>query len=99
MVHPNTIFDEAKGQTFREYIYPRLNYVFQYENRLTLFREVHPEKLYDICVYGNHKEIIDFDAMSNVYHPNMVDSSFVHDGTGYCHGREIATGFCKCNDG
>ena len=89
MVHPNTIFDEAKGQTFREYIYPRLNYVFQYENRLTLFREVHPEKLYDICVYGNHKEIIDFDAMSNVYHPNMVDSSFVHDGTGYCHGREI----------
>ena len=32
MVHPPTPFIEAKGQLLREYLYPRLRYVFQYEN-------------------------------------------------------------------
>lgn len=89
MVHPNTVFDEAKGQEFRRYIYPRLRYVFQYENRLKLFSEVHPEKPYDICIYSAPQATIHFDTISNVYRPNMVDMSYVHDGSGYCHGREI----------
>ena len=89
MVHPNTVFDEAKGQTLRGYFYPRVRNVFQYENRFKLFAEVHPEKIFDICVYGSPQEHIKFDAMSNVYHPSTIDSSYHHSGQGFCQGREI----------
>lgn len=89
MVHPPTPFIEAKGQSFRKYLYPRLRYVFQYENNLLLFSEVEAKKPYNICIYGQQQEVIEFIAMSDVFHPNMIDISLNHCGDSVCGGREV----------
>lgn len=89
MVHPPTPFIEAKGQLLREYLYTRLRYVFQYENYLLLFSEVHPEKPFNVCIYSHQQDAIEFTSMSDVFHPNMIDASINHQGDSVCQGRYI----------
>ncbi len=87
MVHPPTPFIEAKGQLLREYLYPRLRYVFQYENYLLLFSEVEAKKPFNVCIYGHQQDAIEFTSMSDVFHPNMIDASINHQGDSICQGR------------
>ena len=86
MIHPDEVFDSAKGQIFRENIFPHLKYRFQYENRLGLFSEVHKAKIFDSVIYKGEARNISFDSINNVYHPSVLDYSFEHDGHGICYG-------------
>lgn len=86
MVHPESIYDTAKLSDFRNEAYHRLHYHFQYQNELLLFAEVHHETTYGVNVYGCRKENIGFYSIHNLFHPNTVDASFLHNGIGICHG-------------
>lgn len=88
LLHPETVYDDPKGQPLRKEIYPRLRYHYQYENELNLFTGTndHGRMRFGTSIYGNHQDIINFYNMNNVFHPSTIDASFVHDGHGLCGG-------------
>lgn len=82
-VHPEGVYDDAKGGTLRAEIYGRLRYHFQFFNKLKLFGDVTDQKRYGINVYGGtSSEDPGFISVSNVFHPRTLELSFQHDGTG-----------------
>ena len=89
MIHPDTVFTEAKGQTLREYLYPRLIARYHYNNKLRLFSEVHGEKIFDCCIYRGEPSTIKFDSISNLFHPSTIDASYAHIGNEVCLGLEL----------
>lgn len=88
MIHPDTVYTEAKGQALREYLYPILCARYHYSNKFKLFSEVHGEKIFDCCIYRGNPGEIKFDSMSYVLTPNTIDASYAHDGHGACKGLE-----------
>jgi len=88
MIHPDTVYTEAKGQTLREYLYPRLVARYHYTNRLGLFSEVEGKKIFDCCIYKGEISEIKFDTISNVCHPNTIDASYAHTSNELCLGLE-----------
>ena len=86
LLHPETIYDDPKGQPLRKEVYPRLRYHFQYTNELTLFAEVDHHTKYGEQIYGGKQESIDFLSIHNLFHPSTIDACFVHDGHGICGG-------------
>lgn len=86
LLHPETVYDDPKGQSLRREIYPRLRYHFQYANELTLFSEVDHHTKYGEQIYGSKQESIDFLSIHNLFHPSTIDACFAHDGHGICGG-------------
>ena len=89
LVHPESVYDDPKGQALRAVIYPRLKYHFQFKNELSLFAEVHHETIYGVHIYAGAKSEIDFLSMSNLFHPSTIDGCFVHSGAGRAGGFKV----------
>lgn len=89
MIHPDTVFTEAKGMPFREFLYPRLEARYHYSNRKDLFTGVEGKKIFDCSIYRGVDGEIGFDSVSNLFLPQTLDACYVHDGTGECLGLEI----------
>lgn len=86
LLHPETVYDDPKGQILRHEIYHRLIYHFQYRNEFSLFSDVGHTRTYGTQVYGNRKDSINFSSIHNLYIPNTIEIIFSHDGTGKCPG-------------
>lgn len=86
LLHPESVFDDPKGQPLRKEIYKRLRYHFQYANELTLFPEVDHHTKYGTQIYGSRKDNINFVSIHNLFSPNTIDGCFAHDGHGICGG-------------
>ena len=86
LLHPETVYDDSKGQPLRKEMYPRLRYHFQYQNALNLFAEVAHREKYSTNIYGCKQNEISFDNINNLFHPNIIDSCYSHDGHGVCGG-------------
>ncbi len=89
LLHPETVYDDPKGQIFRREIYSRLLYHFHFLNELLLFAEVGDRMLYSINIYKGTKQIIDFISINNLFHPSTIDGTFIHDGRGICGGFKV----------
>ena len=85
MLHPESVYDDAKGQSLRKIMYRRLQYHFQYQNALNLFPIAHRRK-YSANIYTGLKDEISFDSISNLFHPKTVDECYMHNGQGVCEG-------------
>lgn len=85
MLHPESVYDDAKGQHLRKVMYRRLQYHFQYQNALNLFPIAHRRK-YSANIYTGLKDEISFDSISNLFHPKTVDDCYMHNGQGICEG-------------
>ena len=81
LVHPESHFTEDKAGLFREHCYSRLCRHWQFINELQLY-EIQHQKRYGIHVYGHVREAVDFLMASSLYHPETVERSLRHDGTG-----------------
>lgn len=88
LLHPETVYDDPKGQPLRKEMYHRLAYHFQYQNAFNLFEIGHREK-YSSNIYGSYKDEISFENINNLFHPSTVDACFAHDGHGVCGGIKI----------
>lgn len=88
LIHPDTVFTEAKGQLLREFLFPKLVARYHYSNKLGVFSDVHREKIFDCCIYRGVDSTIHFDSISNLYHPNTIDASYSDLGTSICLGLE-----------
>jgi hypothetical protein len=82
-LHPEGVYDDPKGGKFREKIYPRLKYHFQFDNEKSLFAEVHHCTKFSVNVYSAEKQKrIGFDHIANLFGVNTVEICYNHDGKG-----------------
>lgn len=97
LLHPETVYDDPKGQPLREEVYHRLCYHFQYTNELTLFAEVDHHTKYGEHIYSSRKEIIDFTSIHNLFHPSTIDGCFISNSHGECPGIKDSNGNWNVN--
>lgn len=81
-LHPEGIYDDPKGGGFRQEVYPRLRYHFQFQNELNLFAEVDHHAKFSINIYAHCGEKTAFQHIANLFTPSTVDSCFNHQGQG-----------------
>src|SRR5262249_16217098 len=81
LVHPETHFTDEKAALLREHTYTRLRRHWQFVNELKLY-EVDNHVRYDIHVYGHPTGNVSFLMASSLYHPDTVERSLRHDGSG-----------------
>jgi hypothetical protein len=81
MLHPESHFADPKGGLLRRAAYPRLRRHFQFVNERFLFEEINNKEVFGVHIYGSEQPP-SFLQLSHLFHPEMVDSSLEHDGTG-----------------
>ncbi|WP_425307418.1 DNA methyltransferase [Ammonicoccus fulvus] len=81
MIHLDTHFTDEKAGGLREEVYIRLRRHWEFINELQLF-EIQHQKHYSINVYGSPRPFASFEQASSLYHPETVERSRRHSGTG-----------------
>ena len=81
LIHPETHFTDEKAGALRQGTYQRLRRHWQFLNELVLF-EIDHHVGYGVHVYGMQRPSVTFLQATNLYHPDTVTRSFVHDGSG-----------------
>ena len=86
-LHPEGIYDDSKGGSLRTKLYQHLCAHFMFQNELLLFQDIGDRVRYSVNIYRvNPSQEINFDHISNLYHPSTVDASYSHDGYGIVPG-------------
>ena len=79
-LHPEGIYDDARGGAFREEVYARLRWHFQFENAHKLF-PIHPATKYSINIYGSARNTISFYNIANLFSVSTIDACIRHNGS------------------
>ena len=82
LLHPDSVYDEAKGAKLREALYPRLRWRLQFHNELHLFSDVDHRTRFSVNIYGRAIAAPDFCSLVNLFAPETVEQSLKHDGYG-----------------
>ncbi|MDN2655398.1 hypothetical protein OW493_02920 [Cobetia sp. 14N.309.X.WAT.E.A4] len=91
-LHPEGIYDDPKGGTLREAVYPRLRAHFQFQNQRMLFPIGHRVK-FSINLYNcTPKSSVNFGNIANLFMPKTIDESFTHSGQGIIGGIKLDDG-------
>lgn len=77
IIHPQAIFDDPFGDKFRNELYFRLRYHFQFQNEFKLFAEIGNRNIFSVNIYKGFSSIIDFDAIFSLFHPSTIDGCFI----------------------
>ena len=89
LVHPDSIYDDPYGSILRREVYRRLRCHFQFKNELMLFSEIDHHVIYSINIYGSSKSTVNFISINNLFHPETIDSSLIHNGNGIVGGIKV----------
>ncbi len=81
LIHPESHFTDEKAGLLRENSYRRLRRHWQFINELKLY-EIQHQKRYGVNVYGYSASSVQFMTASSLYHPDTVERSIRHDGSG-----------------
>jgi hypothetical protein len=84
-LHQEGPYEDPSGGPLRTVLYPRLKMHLGFRNEKNLFADVIHTRPFSINVYGPAGSI-GFAHLSNLFHPSTIDSSFDHDGSGFCGG-------------
>ena len=82
LLHPESVYTDAKGTRLRQELYKRLRRHFQFQNEHKLFEEIGHPNTFGINIYGEIKSEPCFDHLSNLYIAEMVRGCYEHDGSG-----------------
>ena len=74
-VHPDGVYDDPKGGTLRNKLYPKLRYHFQFANELRLFAEVDHHTGFSLNVYSNIESYV-FESISNLFAVATIEQCF-----------------------
>ena len=80
-IHPEGVYDDHRGAFFRESVYLRLRYHFQFHNIFSLF-SISNSRRFSINIYENNLWKTSFISISNLTTPRTIYDCFNHDGTG-----------------
>ncbi|SDD20512.1 hypothetical protein SAMN05216410_2935 [Sanguibacter gelidistatuariae] len=81
LIHLESHFTDEKAGLLRSATYLRLRRHWQFINELRLF-EIQHQKTFGVNVYGRVQEAPSFLHAVSLYHPDTVERSRVHDGSG-----------------
>jgi hypothetical protein len=81
LIHPESHFTDEKAGELRERTYLRLKRHWQFNNELKLY-DIHNKARYGIHIYGQQGDHVNFIMASSLYHPDTIERSLKHDGTG-----------------
>jgi hypothetical protein len=81
LIHPETHFTDNKAAILREHAYLRLRRHWQFLNKLMLY-DISHQKRYGVHVYGRPAAEVRFIMASSLFHPDTVERSLKHDGSG-----------------
>ncbi|WP_052507214.1 Eco57I restriction-modification methylase domain-containing protein [Desulfonatronovibrio magnus] len=81
-LHPEGVYDDPKGGTLRQAVYPRLRYHFNFINELKLFSDIDHHNSFSVNIYSESRNRASFIHIANLYLPNTVDGCFDHSGKG-----------------
>ncbi|MDV8013414.1 class I SAM-dependent DNA methyltransferase [Rhodococcus sp. IEGM 1241] len=81
LIHLESHFTDEKAGALRRVTYQRLRRHWQFINELKLF-EIQNQKLYGVNIYGRSMHSPRFLQAVSLYHPDTVERSLVHDGSG-----------------
>ncbi|WP_026542933.1 DNA methyltransferase [Paenarthrobacter nicotinovorans] len=81
LLHPETHFTESKAFMLRSESYRRLRRHWQFINSLMLF-EISDKHTYGVHIYGSRRDRPTFQMAASLYHPDTVEQSLRHDGSG-----------------
>ncbi|MCK5023968.1 MAG: hypothetical protein KAS04_07365, partial [Candidatus Aenigmarchaeota archaeon] len=79
------IYNDPYGQQLRTACYSRLKYLFFFHNEKELFDILHTRR-FDIHIFASITRDIEFDLISDLFHPSTIDNSYNHDGCGHIKG-------------
>ena len=84
LIHPVDHFRDPRGGLLRDACHSRLALLLQFTNarKSSLFEDVHPAAVFSICVYRGRLGPVRFRMIANLFSPDTVDESLVHDGAG-----------------
>jgi hypothetical protein len=80
LIHPESHFTEARAGGLRRQTYRRLRRHWQFRNEFKLF-EIGNTRNYGVHVYG-HERSPNFVNAASLYHPDTIQRSLHHDGSG-----------------
>ena len=81
LIHPETHFTDEKAGLLRSATYRRLRRHWHFTNALFLF-EVHDQVNYGVHTYAGSERDPQFLNATYLYHPDTVERSLKHDGSG-----------------
>ena len=91
LVHPESHFTDEKAGMLREHAYLRLRRHWQFINELMLYDIDHHVR-YGVHIYRCRRDSVAFLMASSLYHPDTVERSLKHDGSGDEPGLKDPTG-------
>ncbi len=92
-LHPEGVYEDSKGGSFRAQIYRRLVAHYLFQNQLKLFSDIGDRVRYSINIYkSTPKNDIKFDHAVNLFHPTTIDACYSHDGYGETPGIKNISG-------
>jgi len=82
LIHPESHLTDNQAGRLREHTYRRLRRFWQFINELKLYEDVHHQKKYGVNLYARPTGKIKFLTACSIYHPDTVERSLRHDGSG-----------------
>lgn len=77
LLHPQGLYDDPFGDRFRNVLYKKLKYHFQFQNELKLFSEIGNRNVFSINIYSGSSTNIDFQAIFSLFHPSTIEGCFI----------------------
>lgn len=74
-LHPEGVYDDPDGGSFRRALYPRLRAHFQFQNEKALFPIGNRNK-FSSNIFGPHQDRVSFDNISNLFLPQTIDGCY-----------------------
>ena len=81
LIHYETHFTDEKAGLLRRATYSRLRRHWHFVNELSLFEMGH-KKQFGVNVYGSPAGDVNFLSACWIYHPDTIERSLIHDGSG-----------------
>lgn len=82
IIQEDGVLEDKVGKEFREKLYSRYRFHFQFQNEKFLFAEVGHAKRFSINVFGSPVVDPNFDHIGNLFIPITIDECFESDGSG-----------------
>ena len=79
LLHPEGVFDDPKGGTFRAAYFRRLLGHYQVKNELLLFADVHDVMTFSLNIFSGRERDVNFKAIFNLYTPVTISACLQHD--------------------
>ncbi|MFF7137721.1 Eco57I restriction-modification methylase domain-containing protein [Streptomyces sp. NPDC008196] len=95
LIHPDSHLSDPNAQMLRSATYRHLRRHFQFTNELKLFSEIDHTETFGIHIYGCPREP-EFINANFLFHPDTIDLSLKHDGSGDIPGIQFESGGWDC---